>query len=203
MNKSISPQRLILPAALIVIILTACAAAPPQVAYYSLLGDAGQRTAGPRLEGLVLSVGPVHVPDVLKRSQIATGGGEERYRLSDYHRWAGEVDREFARALAEQLAGKLGTEQVYLFPGDQYLNPNWQVSIDVLEMNGALAKEARLTVRWTLIDPKGKTAPLTRQTRLRTQPDGDGHDAWVGAQQDNISQLSEEIGALIRQRSRP
>lgn len=203
MSKSISSLRLGLAAVLIVISLAACAAAPPQVAYYSLLGGAGSRTADPRLDALVVSVGPVHVPDVLKRSQIATGGGEDRYRLSDYHRWAGEVDREFARALAEQLAGSLGTEQVYLFPGDQYLSPNWQVAVDVLEMNGELAREARLTVRWTLIDPKGKTAPLTRQSRLSKQPGGDGYDAWVEAQQDNIGRLGEEISALIRQRPRP
>jgi len=203
MNNLMPPLRFAILSALLALFLSACSGATPQVAYYSLLNGAGPQTTGPRQDSLVVSVGPVHVPDVLSRSHIATGRGDGRYQLSEYHRWAGEVDREFARALAEQLAGRLGTEQVYLFPGDQYLSPTWQVSLDILEMNGELAREARLTVRWTLIDSKGKTAPLTRQSRLSTQPASDGYDAWVGAQQDNISRLGEEITALIRKQPRP
>jgi len=180
--------------------LTACTA-PPQVAYYSLLGAESVKTTGQRHDQLVVSVGPVNIPDVLKKSQIATDGIEGRYRLSEYHRWAGEVDREFGRALLEHLAGRLGTEQVYLFPGDQYLEPTFQVLLDILEMNGELGKEVKLSVRWTPIDPKGKTRPITRHSTFSQQAADSGHEAWVKAQRGNISRLSEEIATLIKERT--
>jgi uncharacterized lipoprotein YmbA len=183
------------------IALTGCTATPPQVAYYSLLGAENVKTTGQGHDQLVLSVGPVHIPDVLKKSQIATDGTEGRYRLSEYHRWAGEVDREFGRALLEQLAGRLGTEQAYLYPGDQHLEPTCQVLLDILEMNGELGKEARLSVRWTLIDPKGKTRPITRHSTFSQHPADSGHDTWVNAQRGNISRLSEEIATLIKERT--
>jgi uncharacterized lipoprotein YmbA len=203
MSKSMTSLRFAIVSALIGMALSACSGSTPQVAYYSLLSTDIKKTTEQRHDPLVLSVGPVHIPNVLEKSQIATGGIDGPYRLSDYHRWAGNVDREFARALAEQLAGRLGTDQVYIFPGDQYLEPTCQVQLDVLEMKGDLNKEAQLTVRWTLIDPKGKTAPITRLSRFSEQPAAEGHDAWVKAQQHNISLLSDEISALIKQRTRP
>ena len=201
MNKSIQSLRCALLLVLVSIALTACTATPPQVAYYSLLGVERVKTTGQRHDQLVLSVGPVRIPDVLKKSQIATNGTEGRYRLSEYHRWAGEVDREFGRALLEQLAGRLGTEQVYLFPGDQHLEPTCQVLLDILEMNGELGKEAKLSVRWTLIDSKGKIGPITRHSAFSQQPADSGYDTWVKTQRGNISRLSEEIAALIKERT--
>jgi uncharacterized protein len=201
MSKSIQSLRCALLLAVISMVLTACTAAPPQVAYYSLLGAESVKTTGQRHDQLVVSVGPVHVPDVLKKSQIATDGTEGRYRLSEYHRWAGEVNREFGRALAEQLAGRLGTEQVYLFPGDQHLEPTCQVLLDLLEMNGELGKEAKLSVRWTLIDPKGKIGPITRHSTFSQQPTDSSHEAWVKVQRGNINRLGEEIAVLIKERT--
>ncbi len=204
MSNLMTSLRFAILSVLIGISMSACGGASPQVAYYSLLGADIKKPAEQRHTPLVLSVGPVHTPDVLKKSQIATGGIDGPYRLSDYHRWTGEVDREFSRALAEQLAVRLGTEQVYLFPGDQYLEPTCQVLLDILEMNGELNKDAHLAVRWTLIDPKGKRAPVTRLSKFSEQLTAvGGHDAWVKAQQHNISLLSDEISALIKQQKQP
>jgi hypothetical protein len=184
---------------LVAISVAACGAASPQVTYYSLLGTNATQLAGTGHEKLVLSVGPVVIPDVLKKSQIATGGADGRYQLSEFHRWVGDVDREFARAVAEQLAGRLGTEQVAIFPWDQHLEPTYRVLLDVLAMGGEPGGEAKLAVRWSLVDPQGKMAPVIRRSDLSEHPADVGFDAWVNAQQRNISRLSEEIAAAIRE----
>ena len=202
MSKSISSLRCAALIAFLGAALTACTGASPQVVYYSLLETDAAATAAPRHEQLVLSVGPINIPDVLQKTNIATGGTDGRYQLSEYHRWAGEVDRELARALVERLAGRLGTEQVYLYPGDQRVEPTFQVALDVLAMNGELGQEVTLSVRWTLIDPKGKRAPLSRLSRCSGRPADASHDAWVKAQRQNIDRLSEEIAALIKERTR-
>jgi uncharacterized protein len=200
MNKCVPSLPLLLLGSLFWVFLAACATSSPQVAYYSLLSTTAPTAVEKRNDQLILSVGPVTIPDVLKKPKIAIGGTDGRFIISEYHRWAGEVDRDFARALAEQLAGKLGTEQVILSPGDQHITPNCQVLLDVLAMDGDLGKEARMTVRWTLIDPNGKWASIARRSHFSENLSNAGYNTWVTAQQHNIGQLSEEIAALVKER---
>jgi len=170
-----------------------------QTTYHSLLGSsdlASHPTAGQ--SRLAILVGPVSVPDILRTSQFATGGAGERYLLSEQHRWASEVDREVARAVGEQLATRLGTEQVALYPMQQHLEPAHQVILDILALEGVLGKEAKLTVRWSVVDPNSKTARITRRSTFSEQPADSGYDAWIAAQRHNISRLGEEIAAAIK-----
>ena len=178
--------------------LTSCSPVSPPVAYHSLAGyDLAQNPAATR-DQLIILVGPVSVPDILKSSQIATGTAGRRYQLSEQHRWAGEVDRDFARAIGEQLAGSLGTEQIAIFPMGQHLKAPHQIIFDILTMEGDLGKEARLIVRWSLVEPQSKTVRLTRRSSFSEQPADAGYDAWVAAQRHNVTRLSEELAAAIQ-----
>lgn len=176
--------------------LTGCSPVSPQVSYYSLLDTQRPPSVAGARQPLAILVGPVSVPDLLKTSQIATGTAE-RYQLAEQHRWVSQVDRDFARAIGEQLASRLGTERIALYPQDQYLAAPLQVVVDILAMEGALGQEARLTVRWSLVATKSKTARLTRRSTFSERPADSSHGAWVAAQRRNISRLSEEIAAAI------
>lgn len=180
--------------------LVACTASPPRVSYYSLLGSTPQKVTDKRNETLVLNIGPVTLSGVLKRTLIATGGTDGRFTINEFHRWTSEVDREFSRALAEQLASRLGTEQVMIFPGDRHLDPNCQVQLDIVAMDGDLGKDAKMTVRWILVDPKGKWTPVSRLSQLSEHPADAGYGAWVIAQQQNISKLGVEIAIEVMER---
>lgn len=176
--------------------LTGCSPVSSQVSYYSLLDTQRPPSVAGTRQQLAILVGPVSVPDLLKTSQIATGTAE-RYQLAEQHRWVSQVDRDFARAIGEQLASRLGTERIALYPQDQYLAAPLQVVVDILAMEGALGQEARLTVRWSLVATKSKTARLTRRSTFSERPADSSHGAWVAAQRRNISRLSEEIAAAI------
>jgi len=190
---------------LTMLLLAGCTFSSPQITYYSLYAPA--QTAAPvtvpASSPPAVSVGPVVIPDILKQAQIATGGTDGRYQLSEYNRWSGEVDRDFARALAEQLAGRLGTEQVAIFPWDQHFTPTCRVLIDVLSMGGAPGEEATLAVRWSLVDPQGEKPGLTRRSDFREAPATAGYPAWVAAQQRNIAKLGQEIAGAIKETIKP
>lgn len=182
---------------LIGLTLVGCAASPTPISYYSLSG-AKSAPVKPGQQRFALQIGPVTTPDLLKRSQIVLGVAEQPYRLSDQHRWAGELDREFARALGEQLATQLGTEQITFYPADGHLQLTDQVLLDILTMDGNLGKEAVLIVRWTVVDPTTKAARLTRRSTCTTTPTDASHDAWVAAQRVNIGKLGAEVAAALR-----
>jgi hypothetical protein len=177
----------------------------PKTTYYSLYAPSHPSAAAviPASGDLAVSVGPVTVPDILKQAQIATGGIDGRYHLAENHRWSGELDRDIARTVAEQLASGLGTEQVAIFPWDQHFTPSRRVLIDVLLLGGELGKEATLSVRWSVIDPQDKLTPVTRRSDFSERPADTGYAAWVNAQQRNVIKLGAEIVAELEKTSSP
>ena len=180
------------------LLVTGCSPVSPQVTYYSLL-DSSQTTAAVHAqEQRSLLIGPISIPDILKTSQIATGGAEGQYQLSEFHRWVSEVDHDFARALGEQLAARMGTEQIALYPSTSYQEPAQQIVVDILAMEGGLGTAAKLTVRWSLIDPTSKKARLTRRSTFSEHPADATYGVWVAGQRRNINRLGEEIAAVIR-----
>lgn len=197
MNNPCLPFRLVL-AGLLATILTGCAAPPPPVIYHSLLGADTGAAAAVRANGPALVVGPVSVPDLLHNTRLATGS-DGRYQLAENHRWAGAVDREIGRALAERLAADLATERVSLFPQAPATKTAWRVQVEVLALDGLPGQWARLEVRWTLLDPDG-TGPRTRRGDYRQPLTEPGHAAWVAGQRTNLARLGADIAAAIRAR---
>jgi uncharacterized lipoprotein YmbA len=194
MNRSC--LRLVL-AALLATILTGCAAPPAPVVYHSLLGADAGAAATALVDGPAVVVGPVRVPDLLHNTRIATGS-DGRFQLAENHRWAGAVDREIGRALAERLAADLVTERVTLFPQAPATKTAWRVQVEVLALDGLPGQWARLEVRWTLLDPAG-TGPRTRRGDYREPLTEPGHAAWVAGQRTNLTRLGADIAAVIRE----
>ena len=186
MNKPCLPFRLVL-AGLLAAILTGCAAPPAPVIYHSLLGADTGLAAAARADGPALVVGPVSVPDLLHNT------------LAENHRWAGGVDREIGRALAERLAADLATERVTLFPQAPKAKSAWRVQVEVLALDGEPGHSAHLKVRWTLLNPAG-TGPRTRRNDYRQPLTEPGHAAWVAGQRANLARLGADIAAMIRTR---
>lgn len=178
-------------------LLAGCSPKSPEVSYYSLFTAGAVKPGVAKDTAMVLAIGPVTAPDILRRSQIATGSGAGRYRLSDYHRWAGDVEKDFARALAELLGSRPGVGQVVLYPGIG--EPTCQLIVDILAMEGDLGQEARLAVSWLLLDSRQQTTTVFRRSDFSRQPEDAGYDAWVRAQQANLAEFSEEAGAALDQ----
>ena len=49
-----------------------------------------------------IAVRPVALPDLLERPQLVTRTGETTVSVSDYHRWAGALKKDFSRVLVER-----------------------------------------------------------------------------------------------------
>jgi len=179
-------------------LLAGCAGSKIPTVYYSLYAPTVQGAGAPVTDDdISVSVGPVTIPDILKQTRIATGGENGSYDLAEYHRWSGDVDRDLARALAEHLARKLGTQRVSVFPWDQDFTPTYQVMVDVLFMGGAPGKEAMLSARWTIMDKAGQGGAITRRIDLRMPPTGPDLSSWVAAQQRNVEKLGVAIAETI------
>ena len=90
--------------------LIGCFAKSQPAQYYTL--SSMQRTeSAPRIQSrFTVSVGPVIVPDSLKRPQIAIRTNDNQVSFSEFHKWAGLLKDDIKRILAENISILLSEE---------------------------------------------------------------------------------------------
>lgn len=170
-----------------------------EISYYSLMSveHLGQEASAKVGAGLLLGVGPITIPDSLKRSQIATREADSRYRYSELHRWAGVLEKDMALVLGDNLGAMLGTEKVAFYPWMHHFKPTHRVILDVVRFDGSLDGDAVLSVRWAVTGPEGK-AFLTGGKSVYRQPvESPDYAALVRAESLLLAELSREIAQKI------
>lgn len=93
----------------------------------------------------VISLAPVRLAHYLDRPQIVTAQGDNRYQVSEYHRWAETLDHNIHRVLQQDLARQL--------PADVLSQPNadaLQLQLTILLFHVDAQRQARLKAQWQL-----------------------------------------------------
>ncbi|MGD8274166.1 MAG: PqiC family protein, partial [Desulfobacterales bacterium] len=104
--------------ALFALLLSGCRGSTPKTEFYTLNSirntqmDAKPISAG---QPLSIGVGPVTIPQMLDRPQIVSRTGPYTLQIDEFHRWAGRLNEDFARVLAENISLMLATEQVDVY----------------------------------------------------------------------------------------
>ena len=191
--------RWILMVALAGIFLNGCARSVRIEQFYTLSAMdrlAGAEVPAGRRHG-VIGIGPVRLPDAIDRPQIVTRTSPNRLNISEYHRWAGALDGEIARVLAENLACLLGTDAVVCFPQETYDAPTLRVELEIRRFDGRPGQEATLDVSWTIVARSPATVLHRQQSRLRETVSQDGYESLVAAQSRLLAALSRKIATAI------
>ena len=171
----------------------------PTVNYYSLLTmeQMADTEVLASLAGVNLGVGPVSIPDSLKRSQIATRQQGNRYEFAEFNRWAGVLEKDITTVLGDNLGQLLGIEKVGFFPWMQHFKPTYRVMVDVMRFDGDLGDEAVLSVRWTVADGEGKDLLAGGKSDYRQALAEADYDALIKAESQLLAKLSREIAGKI------
>ena len=106
-------------------------------------------------DGVAIGLGPIVLPDTVRRPQIVTREGAHGIALAEFHRWAGDLTANMTRLMAEVLMQRLATDRVALYPWPRARQLDYQVRVDVLRFDGSLGGDAVLEGTWTLLDGDG------------------------------------------------
>lgn len=194
---------LVLIAVSLPIALAGCGGAQPSVHYYRL--DPLALTAPPdtaKGDELRIGVGPVTIPESLKRQEIVSHMRDNQLQVSTLHRWAGLLEKDLTRVITENLGRQLGSDQVLSFPWASYFKPDYRVVIDILEMSGDLEHVVTLRAGWTIVDGTGKEILLRKISSYRQPAAEQSMNGLVGATNQTIALLCEEIGTALRSRAK-
>jgi uncharacterized lipoprotein YmbA len=154
--------RALAPCGVALLVLSGCLGSPP-TQFYLVPPLTGTDTAPPASTGrrdLTLGVGPVPVPPYLDRPQIVTRTSRAKLVLADLDQWAAPLQDTIPRVLAENLSLLIPTERVILHPWPRTIDPDYQVTVEVLQFDRVPGGQVVLAARWSLLDHDGKALVL-------------------------------------------
>jgi uncharacterized lipoprotein YmbA len=177
-----------------------CAARALQVHEYVLRGvvPTGMPNAAPPGGGPAVSIGPVEVPQYLRRPQIVTRIDANRVAAADSHVWAEDLSRSIARAVLTNVAVLIPTDKAWLFSGMSAGSPDFRVAIRIDDFTADTQGQALLDAYWTISGADPGDVRLARRSRLTHAVRGDGYDAVVEAMIELVGELSREIATELR-----
>lgn len=156
----------------------------------------GEAVVSTHQETAVL-LGPVKLADYLQREQIMQRQSDGRLNASRNGRWAGNLEDEVGQLLLRQLAMRLGSSHVALYPDRIGVKPGAQIVLSISRLDSGEDEPAVLEAQWRLLDADGEvrnskvlTLQAEHEEELASQ---------VRAQSDLLVQLSEQLAEAVRQ----
>ena len=197
--------RVLVPCGVALLVLSGCLGTTPPTHFYLLPSRTSGDTASPAAAGprdLTLAVGPVTVPPYLDRPQIVTRTGRATLTLADFEQWAGPLADTIARVLSEDLALLIPTERVVLYPWPRTMDPDYQISVEVLQFERGPGSQVVLVARWSLLDRDGKELAL-RTSRLTLTASGTDDEATVTAMGRALEILAQDMATTLQSMAPP
>ena len=176
--------------------LSGCASSPP-TRLYVLPSMTGAETASPAApRDLTIGVGPVTLSPYLDRLPIVTRASRARLVLGEFDQWAASLQDLVTRALAENLSRLIPTERVVLHPWPRTVEPDYQVTVDVMQFDAGPSGEVVLAARWRLLNAK-EQALVMRQARFTAAAGRRDYEATIIAMGHTLDALSQDMAATL------
>lgn len=144
----------------------------------------------------VLAVGPVELPDYLRRPQIVSRQGENRVTIAEFDRWAAPLNEQVERVLAENLAARL-SKMVVVSYREQRFRPGYRLTMTLDRFERQGADQVRLAGRWTVASAADGKVLLTRRESFSVPIEGQGYEATVAAQSRALAKLADIMSDAV------
>lgn len=179
-------------------LLQACAHSP--VSRYYLLQASGPLQPGERCHAGRIGLGDVQLPVYLDALPLARRQGALLQR-DDYQRWAEPLADGVQRVMLANLAERLPGCSLVQPPWTRAGQPDWKLSLQLLQLEAVDDGHVELQARWALLDNAGK--PQQQQAVRYARPlsaavSGDGRYAAIAtAHSELLGQLADDISAAV------
>jgi hypothetical protein len=153
--------------------------------------------------GVSLGLGPISFPKYLDRPHIVTRISSHEIDLAEFHKWAEPLEDNVANVLDENLSALLSTDRIVPYPWKRSNPPDYQLSLDVIQLDGQKNQEAVLKVRWTLVADDGKRLLQKKTSQFSEILRGSEYEDLVEAMSRMLASFSQEIADAINTHSLP
>ncbi len=203
MKKGVYDQLSIFIACVLAVVLTGCYGSTPSRFYQlnSLENQTGAPQNVPREYSVMVSIGPLRLPDYLEGPQIVTRSGKNELKFSEFDRWAGSLESDVVRVLVENISALLPRDQFSVTRWSLYSESRapsaYRVEVRVDRFEGPLGGSVSLRAQWSLY-AKDKGLLLKRESIINEHAKGSSYGALVEAMSVSLERMSRDIADGIR-----
>lgn len=181
--------------ALAMALLLAGCGSSPHNNYYLLSALQNSARSG---EEPSVGIGPIEIPEYLKRNSMVYTQGTNQLRIAGNERWAEPLREGVQRVLGLNLAALLDTQNIRPYPWQDSNRPDYAVQLWLLGLDAADTGSS-LVAEWRVYTTADNQVVARRLTRLNAElPGGTGDAGAIAASYSELLQeLSEEIATAI------
>lgn len=143
---------------------------------------------------MIVMIGTIKIPRHLDRPQIVTRNKDGTVSFAQFDRWAEPLDASFTRLIRDDLASLLPAANFQGFPCNFAIPLDYQVVVDVVQLDIELQKDMALVAQWSIIDSKSRKMVMTRRSQFSEPVDPHNYFGASKALSGVCASLSKEIG---------
>jgi len=167
----------------------------PDLTRFYVLSAVAERTDHPRPD-LSIGIGPISLPDYLDRQEIVIRSSATEVQSAPLARWAGALESNVGRTLAENLVRQLGTDRVWSYPSYEITRTQYVVDVTFVRFELDAGGAADLVARWQVRD-QGNVRSSSRETVAQEAAAAGEVGAGVEALSRVLATLAGEIASAI------
>ena len=190
-------------AGIVMLFQASCAGRSESSRFYVLSPVAATELEPVKVSGkgsdMIIGISPVSLPKYLKKSQIVTRTGNNEVHLAEYDRWAGKIEEDIGRVIAQNLSHILATDKILPYPSMDIITLDYNIKIDINRLDGSLEGDIDLIARWAVFDGKGNTLYGVKATHISEPTKGRGYAEIVAAQSRALALFSREMADVIKE----
>jgi uncharacterized lipoprotein YmbA len=175
-----------------------CLGSSPNVSLYTMIPLSDSLAAG-ATDDLAIGVGPIRVPRYLDRPEWVTrpAGSVSRLDVDDYRQWAGGFASNVLSVLGENLAARLGTQRVVVYPDSAPFPLDYRISVDFHAFEAVEREALELRASWVIRAGSAGSGPWSGQSTIRRPIAGGSPEDLVTAHNEALALLADLIAARI------
>lgn len=138
--------------------LSACSTSPDPRLY--LMKSANGPVLSQGNSQVSVLVGPIVMPEYLKRHEIVYRSNAHGIKINEFDRWAESLERNMTSVITSNLATHLGTDKSFDYYSNFSTKPDYSVRLNVIEFGPVSDDTVSLSVSWELINNSSRQNDL-------------------------------------------
>jgi len=182
-------------AALILAAVLAGCGSSPKPSFYTLSTETAP-AAGAKATYSV-AVSPLTLPGALDRPQMVLRVDANRVEIDEFHRWAGPLQQELARVVAEDMAQTLGAPRVLTQSQGGAGDADYRVALEVQRFDTTPGTGVTVEAAWTVRRSAGG-ASRSGHALVQEPVGAKDYDALVAAHSRALARISRDIAQDVQ-----
>ncbi len=140
----------------------------------------------------------VEIPDYLDRPQIVTRSPNNELKLAEFDRWAGDLQNDIARVLAETMSYQLADNGVFVLTGRRTLPSEYRITVQIDRFEAVPGEQVWLKALWTVWEKDGRRVLMRGGSNISETAQGSDYGATVAAMSRSVDRLGAQIADAMK-----